>query len=136
MSIEAGVNLALLCILVLGLVRVINSKSNPIEWWHYISSKAPDGHQWGDIDKLGKMYGIIGSTWIVCWMGYLGKLGWEIFAVWLIFIAGVSSFALWVRAFLSKRYANGKNDPVADATSAKATMTLEMPATPEKKGKK
>lgn len=105
-------------ILILGLVRVVNSDDAPIEWWHFIASRATDGKQYADTSKLGVLVGIISSTGIVgiiAWEGNLTKdYGPWIFGFWLLFIGGSEAFSKWFRSFLDRRYSAARHAPEGD----------------------
>lgn len=102
---------------------------NPIEFWHFYSTKTPDGHQWGDPNKLGVLVGIFASTFIVGWVFYNYKPdNWYmiiLFGMWLTFVAGVEFFAKWFRSFLDAKVKSQDlpPPPVPGTTVATATVT-------------
>ena len=112
-------------------VKAISS-NNPIDFWHFYSSRGPDGQQWGDPNKLGIMVGIFASTFIVGYAFYTNKVdNWFIitlFAIWLAFIAGSESFAKWLRSFLDRKVNSVSSTSTVDLTST--TTTTTPPTTP------
>lgn len=128
MTLDAGVNLIILLMLCWGLVRVMNSK-NPIEYWHFISTRNDQGKDVGDINSLGMVFLIVGGTWVVCWLAFREKLEWPIFGLWLVAIGAVKSWALWARALLDKRYGS-EQQPLALPTLPAKTTTTTVTETP------
>lgn len=117
-QLEGAVNLILGLIAVWGFVRVVNDPANPIEYWHFFASRGPDGGQYGDINKLGLLIGIASATWVFVWYGYKLKLEWPMAIVYLTFIAGVDTYAKWLRSIVGRRFGDhgGEAAPPAPAT--------------------
>jgi len=129
LELEAIMGVVLLLVFVWGLVRVINDPENPIEWWHFFSSRGADGKQYGDANKLGICVGIVFSTLFIGWYAYMLSLGWELFGLWLLFIAGVEGFGKWFRGFLDKKFTGGQTLPTPEPT--KKEDKKDKPEKPE-----
>lgn len=100
-----------LCLLMflLGLVRVMNAK-NPLEWWHFISTRGEDHRNYADLDKLGKFIGIIISSLIVILLAYNGTLDGVVFGAYLAFVGGVAGYSAYLRARFGGANGNGNGD--------------------------
>lgn len=114
-------------------------ENNPIELWHFYSSKGPDGKQYGDTNKLGILIGMSSSTVYVGWMFYKNEIyNWyavTIFALWLVFIAGCEYFAKWFRHFLdAKVKEQGAPASLVVETTTTATATPATPPAPPTAG--
>jgi amino acid transporter len=77
--------------------KVIDS-DNPLEWWHFISSRGPDGKEYADIDKLGKVVGIIISSVAMLIITHQGKMDAVILGVYLAFVGGVAGYSAYLRS--------------------------------------
>ena len=118
----AVVLILLLIFVALAFRSAIKSKrpdgtENPIEFWHFYSSRSPDGRQFGDPDKLGVMVLIVTSSFYVGYMFWEGKIdNWHkviVFAIWMLFMSAAGSFAKWARTFVSRRYGKEAADGMA-----------------------
>jgi hypothetical protein len=95
--------LILVCLLAWRSMSKVVGGQNPIESWHFISTKTSDGEHYGDTTKLGIIVGIFASTLMVGYMFWSHKdvaYNWymvAIFAIWMIAIYGVEMFAKWAR---------------------------------------
>lgn len=52
------------------MVSVVRQKENGIEWWHFISIQKPSGDNWGDLDKLIKLWIAAMGSWAVVKAAY------------------------------------------------------------------
>jgi len=103
--------LFLIVVLLLGIrgfSRTVGGE-NPIEFWHFFSTKVREGDKWkdwGDPNKLGIMVGIFASTLIVGYAFWAAEsYSWYIvviFFIWLTFIAGVEYFSKLARSVAAK----------------------------------
>lgn len=102
--------------------------SNPIEFWHFYSTRTSDGKQWGDPNKLGVLVGIFASTFIVGWVFYkYPPDNWYmiiLFGMWLTFVAGVEFFAKWFRSFLDAKVKSQDLPPTPAPGTTVATATV------------
>jgi uncharacterized protein YuzE len=85
-------------LLLYGMIRVISNEDNTIEWWHFFSSKAADGQTYADIDKLGKIVGIIVSSAIMLIMTKHDKMDAIILGVYLAYVGGVAGYSAYLRS--------------------------------------
>lgn len=86
-----------LLVLSVAFIQLMNAK-NPLEWWHFISTKDKSGKQYADLDKLGKMVGIIVGSIVVMWLAYRDKLSSDVFFVYLAFVGAVAGWSAYLRA--------------------------------------
>lgn len=125
-------NLILLLIVVLVVYRVIHDPASPIQFWHAFSTKAADGVVYLDIDKVGMLVGLFGSSWVIGWLTYVNKLEVIYFIAWLIYCSGMGAFSKWARGIISNRYSkNGGGDPAAALATAGGTITSSSTVTKE-----
>jgi hypothetical protein len=80
------------------LSRIVNAVENPLQWWHFISTRAADGNQYADIDKLGKIVGIVVSSFIVLLMTHHDKMDAVVLGVYLAFVGGIAGYSAYLRA--------------------------------------
>ena len=94
-----------LCLLLLCLIFVIRGKNN-LHWWQFISSKGSDGKHYADIDKLGKVTGIIISSWIVVRVSDNTPFDFTGFSLilgtYLAFVGGVAGYSAYLRSKKTK----------------------------------
>lgn len=115
--------------------RAVNGKrpdgtENPVEMWHFFSTRRTDGKEYGDPNKLAKMVFIFSSTPFV---GYLlwaaeadpGPWVTMIFFGWAIAMLGIDVFAAWARSFVDRRF--GHQDGAA-APRASGEPPKDKPA--------
>lgn len=93
-----GASAALICVVGLFALHRLMVSDNPLEWWHFISSKGVDGVHYADPDKLGKMAGIVVSSWLMVIVAKDGKMDATIFAVYLAYVGGVAGYSAYLRA--------------------------------------
>lgn len=84
-------------LLIWSLVRLVRS-DNPLEWWHFISTRGEDGHNYADLDKLGKVAGIIFGSWAVMVDSYSGKADATVLGVYFAFVGGIAGYSAYLRA--------------------------------------
>lgn len=78
------------------LVKVVND-DNPLDWWQFISTKGSDGQHYGDIDKLGKVVGIVVSSVIMLMVTYASKMDAVLLGVYLAFVGGIAGYSAYLR---------------------------------------
>lgn len=83
--------------------------NNPLEWWHFISTRGEDGKVYADLDKLGKLVALIVSSVAVLWMAYQAKIDATLLGVYLAFAGAIAGWAAYLR---SKRNGNGNEHGV------------------------
>lgn len=111
-----GINLLILAVLLWILFRVINDEGNLIVWADFISSRGPDGRQHGDIDKVGKVFGIVLATVTV--MMYADNEKVEptglaaLLGVSLTYLCAVSAYSSYLRS---------KQSPASPSTTIDTT---------------
>lgn len=86
-----GVLVLLLLLLVLHFV--INGE-NPLKWWHFISTRAADGREYADIDKLGKVTGIVVGSYVVV----TNKIDASFLFVYLSYVGGIAGWSAYLRS--------------------------------------
>lgn len=84
------------------IVRVINSADNELEWAHLFSSRAANGKQYADWDKIGQGGGIALSLWVPAVYVNSEKADGAgiavVLAAALLFLGGVKSYSAMLRA--------------------------------------
>lgn len=74
--------------------KVMRSEENTIEWWQFISTRGPDGKHYADVDKLGKVVGIIVSSWVVT----TNKTNEAMLFIYLAYVGAVGGWSAYLRA--------------------------------------
>lgn len=89
--------------------RMIAKVTNSLEWEHLISSRAIDGKQYVDWNKIGQGAGVVLSVWlpfIYAGSDHMDGTGLAaVMGVSLLYLGGVSSYATSVRAKREEREA-------------------------------
>lgn len=89
-------------LIVLALVRVINSSTNELDWSDLISSRGRDGKQYADWNKIGQGLGVVQCVWLPTVYAYSQKMDAgglaAVMGVSLLYLGGVSSYAATLRA--------------------------------------
>lgn len=117
----------LLLLFSIKLVFIINSSDNSLEWSHLISSRAADGIQYADWNKIGQGCGIILCLWLPAVyvnsdkmdaMGLAAVMG-----VALAYLGSVSGYA----ATLRSRRGTTATTLVTESPSKTTETKLETP---------
>jgi len=107
-------------VLIMAFVRVVNGE-NDLEWWHLVSTRAADGSQYADWNKIGQGLGVVLCVWLPAVYVYSPKMEAvglaAVMGVALLYLGGVSGYAANLRA---KR------------GSVETTRTTETPGAPSK----
>ena len=117
LSAESAIPILFCLLLCWGFIRIINSPDNPIEFWHFFSAYNPRaGKEYGDINSLGMMAGIVACLFVIVWTTYKADdtNPWTL-GVCLVYLGGVKAFSAWLRTVAAKRYG----------------VTVEPPSLPE-----
>ncbi len=89
-------------LLMLSLVRVINSTENDLEWSHLVSTRGTDGKQYADWNKIGQGLGVILCVWLPAVYVYSPRLEAmglaAVMGVALAYLGGVSGYAAMLRS--------------------------------------
>jgi nitric oxide reductase large subunit len=85
-------------VLALVLQKIIADNDNPLEWYHFISTRGSDGKHYADLDKLGKSVGIIVSSVVVILMTHYQKMDAVILGVYLAFVGGIAGYSAYLRS--------------------------------------
>ena len=110
MSGEAAIPLVFILLLLFAFMRIVGS-NNPIQFWHFISTRTESGAERGDINNLGMIAGIVCCMFVVLWMTYKhNSIDPWVLGICLIYLGGVKAFAAWLRAVAGKRYGNGTEE--------------------------
>lgn len=122
-----------LCIL-WALYRGIARTDNPIHWWQFISSKDPiTGLYEANLTKLGQLFGIVGSTYVVLKASERAYTDFTQFsillAVWLAFVGGVASYSAYLRAKIGQVTTTRTEEPVDEKKKVTVATTANLPAT-------
>jgi len=108
-------------VLLLAFVRVVNGENNDLEWWHLVSTRAADGGQYADWNKIGQGLGVVLCVWLPAVYVYSPKMEAvglaAVMGVALLYLGGVSGYAANLR---SKQ------------GSVETTRTTETPGAPSK----
>lgn len=85
------------------LVRVMNDSTNDLEWADLISSRGiADGKQHADIDKVGKVCGVVLAVWLPFFYAHSDKMDSTGLSLVMItsfaYLAGVSGYSAWLRS--------------------------------------
>ena len=93
---------ALAVLLLIQLYLIMHDKNNPIEWWHFISSKGADGNQYADMTKLGQATGIfvcVSVAFIFAARTDTTALGFSaLLGVILLYLGGVQAYQTYMRS--------------------------------------
>ena len=87
------------------LYRLMNA-DNPLEWWHFISTRGEDNQHYADLDKLGKFVALIAGTLILVWQGYAYEIKWELLLTYFTYAGAISGWAAYLR-YKAKKSVNG-----------------------------
>lgn len=102
MSPMFGLFVIIVLLIAFAFVRVINSLDNDLEWAHLVSSKARDGKQYADWNKIGQGCGVILCVWLPAVYAHSDRadaVGLSaVMGVALLYLGGVSSYAATLRA--------------------------------------
>jgi hypothetical protein len=96
--------------------KVMKEKENGLEWWQFISTRASNGKNYADIDKLGKVVGIFVSSWYIIKMGMDSKPDASVLGVYLAFVGGIAGYSAYLRS---------QRDVVSAETSYTETTTVK-----------
>jgi len=83
---------------IVALWRSVKCNRYDVDWVDLVASREADGALRADVNKLGKVIGLVVSTWLVMRAGAAGTLDPTMFGVWLAFVAGVDAYAQWQRS--------------------------------------
>lgn len=126
-----------LCIL-WALYRGIARQDNPIKWWEFIASYDVNAKKYeANLTKLGQLFGIFGSTYILLKASetaYTDFLQFSaLLAVWLAFVGGVAGYSAYLRAKIGQVVTTRVEEPVAAPTDKKVTevITSNAPIVPK-----
>ncbi len=123
-----GINLLILLVLLWILYRIVRNEDNDIAWEDFISTRAADGRQHGDINKVGQWFGIVIATMPV--LMYVDNDKVEptglaaLLAVSLLYLGGVAGYAANLRA--KQGSVTTTTEPVPDPAPSKVT-TVQVP---------
>jgi hypothetical protein len=91
------------------LYHTIDKASNTLEWEQLISSKAVDGKQYVDWNRIGQGMGVVLAVWLPFIYANSDKMDGTglalVMAASLLYLGGVSSYATSVRAKREEREA-------------------------------
>lgn len=94
--------LALIAVLAVLLFRIMTDKNNTLECWQFIATKGADGKHYADLDKLGKLAGILFGSWSVTKIAYRDALDLTGFALvlttYFAFVGGVAGYSAYLRS--------------------------------------
>lgn len=97
-----GLFVIIILLIAYAFVRVVNSLDNNLEWSQLISSKAHDGKQYADWNKIGQGCGVILCVWLPAVYAHSERsdaVGLSaVMGVALLYLGGVSSYAATLRA--------------------------------------
>jgi hypothetical protein len=115
-------------VLMLAFVRVINGE-NDLEWWHLVSTRAADGSQYADWNKIGQGLGVVLCVWLPAVYVYSPKMEAvglaAVMGVALLYLGGVSGYAANLRAKRGSR--ETVTEPAAGPVPMKTTVTETPP---------
>lgn len=77
---------------------LIHSEGNGLEWWHLVATKGQDGKYYFDLDKFGKLVGIVVGSWAVVVLAQQGKLDALIFGAYLAFVGSIAGYSAYLRS--------------------------------------
>lgn len=129
-----GVMAAVLLLLFsIKLVLIINSSDNSLEWSHLISSRADDGNQYADWNKIGQGCGVMLCMWLPAVYVYSDKMEAmglaAVMGVALAYLGSVSGYAATLRA----RRGTTETTLITESPSKTTETKTETPQTQEPK---
>lgn len=83
---------------------VMTDKKNSLECWQFIGTRGVDGKHYADLDKLGKLAGIIFGSWSVVKIAYTDGIENNLVAFAMVlsayfaFVGGVAGYAAYLRS--------------------------------------
>jgi len=116
-------------VLLLAFVRVVNGENNDLEWWHLVSTRAADGGQYADWNKIGQGLGVVLCVWLPAVYVYSPKMEAvglaAVMGVALLYLGGVSGYAANLRSKQGSR--ETVTEPAAEPVPMKTTITETPP---------
>jgi hypothetical protein len=122
---EAVIPLLFILVLCWGFIRIINGPDNPVEFWHFFASYNERAEkEYGDINSLGMMAGIVACLFVIVWTTYKTNAvdPWAL-GVCLVYLGGVKAFAAWLRMVAAKKYGAMPELPAAPPAPTKRELT-------------
>lgn len=101
---EAIQALGAICFLaaLIAFVRIINSEHNELDWSQLVSTKARDGKQYADWNRIGQGLGVCLCVWLPAVYAYSTKMDaiglTSVMGVALLYLGGVSAYASTLRS--------------------------------------
>jgi len=115
-------------VLMLAFVRIVNGE-NDLEWWHLVSTRAADGSQYADWNKIGQGLGVVLCVWLPAVYVYSPKMEAvglaAVMGVALLYLGGVSGYAANLRSKQGSR--ETVTEPAAEPVPMKTTITETPP---------
>lgn len=115
--------------------RYVNSGTNPLKWWHFVSSRGSDGEYYADLNKLGQVTGIAVGSLALVQLSANAKSDFVGFAAvmtaYFAFVGGVAGYAAFLRAKGGKVETKTVVEPAPVAVATKTTTTTTEPAAKE-----
>lgn len=96
---------------IIGMAVMMHSETNTLEWADLISTRGiADGKQHADIDKVGKVCGVVLAVWLPSLYAHSEKMDAGgltlVMAASFAYLGGVSAYSAWLR---SKQGGDAKN---------------------------
>jgi hypothetical protein len=124
-----AIGLALFLGLLFALIKIVNSAGNSLEWWHLVSSRAQDGSQYADWNKIGQGCGVmlcVGLPTVYVYSPKMEAVGLAaVMGVALLYLGGVSGYAANLRSKQGSRVT--ETEPVGAPGPMKTTVTENPP---------
>ncbi len=95
MTILLALTLLLFVVLV---YRVMTDKDNTLECWQFFASRGADGTHYADIDKLGKVTGIVVGSWAIIKTTYDMKLDAMLLGAYFAYVGAVAGYSAYLRS--------------------------------------
>ena len=123
---EAAIPIIVALLLMWGFIRIVHGNENPVELWHFFSTfNDRAGREYGDINSLGMMAGIVVCLYIPMWLVYkTNDINPFVLGVCLVYLGGVKMFAGWLRMVAARRYAPTAEPAEIPAHGAKREVTF------------
>ena len=110
-------------------IKIVNDKTNHLEWYHLISVKAHDGQQYASWNQIGSGAGVVLCIWLPAVYAYSDRVDAvglaSILGVALAYLGGVSGYAATLRARRGTTETTRVEEDMPKGTDKRITETIK-----------